>query len=165
MWVTKCLCGVDMYDASVARRLTGKHVHLATSCRLWRQFFSTGQCARFSVFGSCVMCWVDFSLKSREHEVVYRGNIVLCNTTIMWTLCNTVQSFQFMPVESKQNKCAWRNVFNNLSTHHIEFEQVQLLALELPDLLAEEVHPPQDAFRGGVQHAHHAVLGATDCNN
>ena len=46
------------------------------------------------------------SLKSREHEVVFRGNIVPCNNTIMWKhnqLCNIVQSFQFMPVESIQN--------------------------------------------------------------
>jgi len=46
------------------------------------------------------------SLKSHEHEVVFRGNIVPCNNTIMWKhnqLCNIVQSFRFMPVESKQN--------------------------------------------------------------
>ena len=42
------------------------------------------------------------------HEVVFRGNIVPCNNTIMGKhnqLCNIVQSFQFMPVESNQNNC------------------------------------------------------------
>ena len=53
--VTRCLHGVDTCDAGVSKRLTGQHVYLATPCRLWRQFTSTGQRARFSVFGSCVM--------------------------------------------------------------------------------------------------------------
>ena len=47
------------------------------------------------------------SLKSCKHEVVYLGNLVPCNNTIMCKhnqLYNIVQSFQFMPVESKQNK-------------------------------------------------------------
>ena len=55
-WVTKCLRGVDVCDAGMSRRLTGQHVYLATPRRLWRQFTSTGQCARLSVFGDCVMC-------------------------------------------------------------------------------------------------------------
>ena len=40
----------------VSRRLTGQHIYLATSCRSWQQFTLTGQCARFSVFTSGVMC-------------------------------------------------------------------------------------------------------------
>ena len=55
-WVTKCQRGVDVCDVYQSRRLTGQHVYLATSCRLWRQFTLTGQCARFSVYGNCVMC-------------------------------------------------------------------------------------------------------------
>ena len=41
---------------TVSRRLTGQHVYLATSCRLWRQFTLTGLCARSSVFRIYVMC-------------------------------------------------------------------------------------------------------------
>ena len=54
-----------------------------------------------------ILSKLEKSLKSCEHEIVFRGNIDPCNNTIMWKhnqLCNIVKSSQFMPVESKQNK-------------------------------------------------------------
>ena len=53
-----------------------------------------------------ILSKLEKSLKIHEHKVVFLGNVVPCNNTLMWKhnqLCNIVESFKFMPVESEQN--------------------------------------------------------------
>ena len=90
---------------------TGMIWKLWTILQNWLCFHIIETCLQFKINKYFIKTVKKNSLKTREHEVVYRGNIVPCNNTIMWKhnqFCNIVQSFQFMPVEFKQNK-RWGN--------------------------------------------------------
>ena len=91
-----------MFDKSLKSE-KGKNV-----CTLSNLFFldSTGINWKLWTILQSWLCFHQIVLLHGTNIVFIRGNKVKCNNTIMWKhnqLCNIVQSFQFMPIESKQN--------------------------------------------------------------
>ena len=82
-----------------------------------------------------ILSKLEKSLKSRERKVVFHGNIVQCSNRIMWKhnqLCNIVQSFQFMHLETKKInpwliKKLLNLLYNNESISYLNYTELILV--------------------------------------